>query len=52
MMGAEGAGIRAGIRKKCDFLAEIPAPLSDLSLNVAVATGICLYEVNQQRGRR
>jgi len=51
VMGAEGTGIRAGIRKKCDFLAEIPAPLPDLSLNVAVATGICLYEVNQQRGR-
>lgn len=52
VMGAEGTGIRAGIRKKCDFLAEIPAPLPDLSLNVAVASGICLYEVNQQRGRR
>ena len=52
VMGAEGTGIRAGIRKKCDFLAEIPAPLPDLSLNVAVATGICLYEVNQQRCRR
>lgn len=52
VMGAEGAGIRAGILKKCDFLAEIPAPLPDLSLNVAVATGICLYEVNQQRHRR
>ena len=52
VMGAEGAGIRAGTRKKCDFLAEIPVPLPDLSLNVAVATGICLYEVNLQRGRR
>ena len=49
VMGAEGSGIRQKTRKHCDFLGEIPAPLPDLSLNVSVATGICLYEIVRQR---
>ena len=49
VMGAEGKGIRSKTAGRCDFLAEIPLPLPDLSLNVSVATGICLYEVFRQR---
>ena len=49
VMGAEDTGLRAKTRKNCDFLVEIPAPLPDLSLNVSVATGICLYEIIRQR---
>lgn len=49
VMGAEGRGIRQGTQKHCDFLAEIPAQLPELSLNVAVAAGICLYEAHRQR---
>ena len=49
VMGAEDKGIRAKTSKRCDFLVKIPVPLSDLSLNVSVAAGICLYEVSRQR---
>lgn len=49
VMGAENRGLRQKTRDHCDFLAEIPAPLPDLSLNVSVATGICLYEIHRQR---
>ena len=52
VMGAEDRGIRQKVREKCDFLAEIPTSCPDLSLNVSVATGICLYEaVRQGEGR-
>jgi 23S rRNA (guanosine2251-2'-O)-methyltransferase len=49
VMGAEDKGLRQKTRECCDFLAKIPMPLPDLSLNVSVATGICLYEAHQQR---
>lgn len=49
VMGAEDKGIRRKTRDRCDFLARIPMPLQDLSLNVSVATGICLYEATRQR---
>ena len=49
VMGSEGAGLRQKTRENCDFLAQIPAPMPDFSLNVSVATGISLYEVNRQR---
>lgn len=49
VMGAEESGIRQKTRERCDFLAVIPCPYPDLSLNVSVATGICLYEINRQR---
>jgi len=51
VMGAEGSGIRQKTQQNCDFLAEIPTRLPDLSLNVSVATGICLYEIHRQRIR-
>jgi len=49
VMGSEDAGIRQKTREKCDFLAEIPTSGPELSLNVSVATGICLYEAHSQR---
>ncbi|MBO6558315.1 MAG: 23S rRNA (guanosine(2251)-2'-O)-methyltransferase RlmB [Pseudomonadales bacterium] len=49
VMGAEDSGIRQRVREKCDFLAEIPTSGPELSLNVSVATGICLYEAHKQR---
>ena len=49
VVGAEESGIRQKTRERCDFLAAIPCPFPDLSLNVSVATGICLYEINRQR---
>ncbi len=51
VMGAEGKGLRRLTREKCDWLVNIPMSGSVPSLNVSVATGIFLYEVNRQRGR-
>ena len=49
VMGAEGKGMRPKTANHCDYLVDIPMSLPDLSLNVSVATGICLYEVHRQR---
>jgi 23S rRNA (guanosine2251-2'-O)-methyltransferase len=49
VMGSEDTGIRQKTRNNCDFLASIPMDFPDLSLNVSVATGICLYEIQRQR---
>ena len=52
VMGAEGKGMRNLTEKKCDSLVKIPMAGSVVSsLNVSVATGICLYEVVRQRGQ-
>jgi len=48
-MGAEGSGLRRLTREYCDFLAKLPMAGSVSSLNVSVATGICLFEVVRQR---
>ena len=48
-MGAEGSGLRRLTREKCDYLMKIPMAGEVSSLNVSVATGICLYEVVRQR---
>ena len=50
IMGAEGAGMRRLTREHCDFLAKLPMAGSVSSLNVSVATGICLFEAVRQRG--
>jgi len=49
VMGAEGAGLRRLTRENCDYLIKIPMAGEVSSLNVSVATGICLYEVVRQR---
>ena len=50
VMGAEGAGLRRLTREHCDFLVKLPMSGSVSSLNVSVATGVCLFEVVRQRG--
>lgn len=51
VMGAEGKGMRRLTRETCDFLVNLPMAGSVSSLNVSVATGICLFEaVRQRRG--
>jgi len=51
VMGAEGKGMRSLTEKKCDSLVSIPMAGSVVSsLNVSVASGVCLYEVVRQRG--
>ena len=49
VMGAEGEGMRRLTREHCDTLAMIPMAGSVASLNVSVATGVCLYETVRQR---
>ncbi len=49
VMGSEGAGLRELTAKKCDFLVSIPMAAGVSSLNVSVATGVCLYEILRQR---
>ncbi len=49
VMGAEGQGIRQLTAKNCDKLLKIPLAGSVESLNVSVATGICLFEAVRQR---
>ncbi|CDZ76064.1 23S rRNA (guanosine-2'-O-)-methyltransferase RlmB [Legionella massiliensis] len=49
VMGAEGEGMRRLTREHCDGLFALPMLGSVESLNVSVATGVCLYEVVRQR---
>lgn len=52
VLGAEERGLRALVRTTCDGLVKIPMLGAVSSLNVAVATGIGLYEVVRQRADR
>ncbi|PNL90233.1 23S rRNA (guanosine(2251)-2'-O)-methyltransferase RlmB [Aggregatibacter aphrophilus] len=49
VMGAEGEGMRRLTREHCDQLISIPMMGSVSSLNVSVATGVCLFEIVRQR---
>ncbi|AJQ94372.1 23S rRNA (guanosine(2251)-2'-O)-methyltransferase RlmB [Gynuella sunshinyii] len=49
VMGAEGSGMRRLTRETCDELINIPMLGQVSSLNVSVATGVCLYEIVRQR---
>jgi 23S rRNA (guanosine2251-2'-O)-methyltransferase len=49
VLGAEGAGMRQLTRKSCDELVSIPMRGAVESLNVSVASGVCLYEALRQR---
>lgn len=51
VMGAEGEGMRRLTREHCDQLVKIPMLGSVSSLNVSVATGVCLFEAVRQRSR-
>lgn len=52
VMGREHTGLSAGIAKSCDTLVSLPMKGVVSSLNVSVATGICLYEIARQRALR
>ena len=49
VMGAEGDGMRRLTRELCDQLIKIPMAGEVSSLNVSVATGVCLFEAVRQR---
>ncbi|MDH2432214.1 23S rRNA methyltransferase [Pokkaliibacter plantistimulans] len=49
IMGAEGSGMRRLTRECCDTLVSIPMAGEVSSLNVSVATGVCLFEAVRQR---
>ena len=51
IMGGEEKGMRRLTREACDYLVGLPMHGAVESLNVSVATGICLYEALRQRGR-
>ena len=49
VMGNEAQGLRHNTRKQCDYLVSLPMHGVVESLNVSVASGVCLYEVLRQR---
>jgi 23S rRNA (guanosine2251-2'-O)-methyltransferase len=49
VLGAEGPGMRQLTRKTCDELVSIPMQGAVESLNVSVASAVCLYEAMRQR---
>ncbi|MBS7350689.1 MAG: 23S rRNA (guanosine(2251)-2'-O)-methyltransferase RlmB [Comamonas sp.] len=49
VLGAEGDGMRQLTRKTCDALMHIPMQGAVESLNVSVASAVCLYEAVRQR---
>lgn len=50
VMGAEENGMRRLTKEQCDQLVFLPMLGVVESLNVSVATGVCLYEALRQRG--
>jgi 23S rRNA (guanosine2251-2'-O)-methyltransferase len=49
ILGAEGEGMRRRTRDLCDSVVAIPMAGGVQSLNVSVATGVCLFETVRQR---
>ena len=49
VMGAEEKGMRRLTRENCDQLVKLPMAGQVESLNVSVATGVCLFEAVRQR---
>ena len=52
VLGAEGGGIRPGVRRACPLAAHLPMSGRVQSLNVSVATGAALAEIARQRAKR
>ena len=52
VMGREHTGLSQGIASRCETLVSLPMEGVVSSLNVSVATGICLYEIVRQRALR
>jgi len=50
VMGSEGKGMRRLTREACDELVSIPMQGTVESLNISVATAVCLYEIRRQQG--
>jgi len=50
VMGREESGVSKRIASRCDLFIRLPMLGEVSSLNVSVATGICLYEARRQRG--
>ncbi|HLB04890.1 MAG TPA: 23S rRNA (guanosine(2251)-2'-O)-methyltransferase RlmB [Gaiellaceae bacterium] len=49
VFGAEGRGLRPGVRRACDDAFSIPLAGEVESLNVSVAAGVALFEAARQR---
>ncbi len=49
VLGAEGRGLRPGVRRACDDAFTIPLAGAVESLNVSVAAGVALFEAARQR---
>ena len=49
MMGGEHEGVSKGVANRCETLVSLPMHGAVSSLNVSVATGVCLYEIVRQR---
>jgi 23S rRNA (guanosine2251-2'-O)-methyltransferase len=52
VMGGEHKGLRKGVVARCDKIVSLPMYGEVGSLNVSVATGVCLYEVLRQRRQK
>ena len=52
VFGAEGSGLRQLTARTCDELVHLPMRGAVESLNVSVASGVCLYEAARQRATR
>ena len=49
VIGNEGKGVSALVKKKCDFVTSIPMFGKVGSLNASVAAGVLAYEIVRQR---
>ncbi|MDR2828269.1 MAG: 23S rRNA (guanosine(2251)-2'-O)-methyltransferase RlmB [Acholeplasmatales bacterium] len=47
VMGSEGFGLRHLVKRNCDLLVKIPMSNTLNSLNVSVASGLIMYEINK-----
>lgn len=52
VMGGEGQGLRRLTQEHCDVLVHIPSATHFSTLNVSVATGVCLAETVRQRNNQ